>query len=68
MPIAIMGLAYFPIWEGESGALFLWDFTCCAGLPLPIRLHPSESGVVYNGFRSDSRQDPKEMKKAIPSL
>jgi hypothetical protein len=27
-----------------------------------------QSGMVYNGFRSDTRQDHKDMKKAIPSL
>jgi hypothetical protein len=27
-----------------------------------------QPGVVYDGFRFDTRQDPKDMKKAIPSL
>ena len=41
---------------------------CMRLTPLPTCLHPSESEVVYNGFRPDRRQAPKDMQKAIPSL
>jgi hypothetical protein len=68
VPIAIRGLASLFLGRGSPAHLFLWDFTCCAGLPLPIRLQVYQSEVVYHGFRSDHRQDPAEMKKTIPSL
>jgi hypothetical protein len=45
--------------EGESGAFFLWDFTCCAGLPLPTCLHPSESEVVYHGLSTRQKARPQ---------
>ena len=34
----------------------------------PTRLQVYQSGVVYDGFRPDTGQDPAEMKKTIPSL
>jgi hypothetical protein len=68
VPIRITGLASDQSGEGESGASFLMKFDVCARLPLPTRLQVYLSGVVYDGFRSDNRQDPTDMKKAIPSL
>jgi hypothetical protein len=63
VPIAITGLASIFVGRKSPAHLFLEDFLWCAGLFLPIPLHPFESGVVYDGFRSDTRQDHKDMKK-----
>ena len=62
----IYGSCLFFNLGGGVRRVILMGFYLLRRTPLPIRLHPSESGVVYNGFRSDSRQDPKDMKKAIP--
>ena len=57
------------LWGGGVRRVYFYRILLVApDSPFPIRLHPFESGVVYDGFRPDNRQDPAEMKKAIPSL
>jgi hypothetical protein len=68
VPIIIMGLASFQTGRGSPARFFYSILLVCAGLPLPTRLQVYQSEVVYNDFRSDTRQDRKDMKKAIPSL
>ena len=68
MPIAIRVSCCSLFGEEESGAFIFIAFYLLRRTPPPIPLHPSESEVVYDGFRSDQRQDPTDMQKAIPSL
>jgi hypothetical protein len=53
---------------GRVRRVFLIEFYLLRRTLPPIPLHPSESEVVYDGFRFDTRQDPKDMTNAIPSL
>jgi hypothetical protein len=66
VPIAITGLASIFVGRKSPAHLLLEDFICCAGLFLPIPLHPFESGVVYPDFRSDNRQDPMVLTLPFP--
>jgi hypothetical protein len=65
--ITIRGLASLFVGRGVR-RVFFRGFYLLRRTPLPIRLQVYQSEVVYYGFRSNNRQDPADMQKAIPSL
>ena len=59
MPIVILWVLPLSLWGGGVRRVFFIDFTCCAGLPLPTCLHPSESEVVYHGLSTRQEARPQ---------
>jgi hypothetical protein len=69
--LCLLRLGVLPHTLGGGGVrrcFFEEFFIYAPDSPSRSRLQAYQSGVVYNVFRSDTRQDPTDMKKAIPSL